>query len=192
MDPQSLIAASSVAAVVSDPRQPDNPIVACNQSFVDLTGYTRQDIIGRNCRFLRGPQTEPERTQLLRDAVASAKPAIVELINYRQDGTVFRNAVMIAPLFGQNGELMYFLGSQMRLDDTTGNRANAAREQLGKLSRRQGQVLELIAKGRLNKQIAHDLGLQERTVKMHRSALLRALNVKTVAEAIRIAIEAGL
>lgn len=192
MDPDSLIADSSVAAVVSDPRQPDNPIVACNQAFIDLTGYTLEDILGRNCRFLRGPRTEAERTRILRDAVAGARPAMVELINYRRDGTAFRNAVMIAPLFGEDGEVAYFLGSQIGIDEAAGDRAAFARGKCEKLTVRQRQVLELLAKGRLNKQIAYDLGLQERTVKMHRSALLRALEVKTVAEAIRIAIEAGL
>lgn len=187
-----MIAASSVAAVVSDPRRHDNPIIACNQAFVELTGYAREDIIGRNCRFLRGPRTEPERTQTLREAVAAAKPTMVELTNYRRDGTAFRNAVMIAPLFGEDGELNYFLGSQIGLDDLAGDRADSARDKLAKLTRRQRQVVEGLARGLLNKQIAYELGLQERTVKMHRSALLRALNVKTVAEAIRIAIEAGL
>lgn len=103
MNPDSLIAGGSTAAVVSDPRQPDNPIVACNQAFVDLTGYPREHIIGRNCRFLRGPETEEHQTQKLRDAVAAVRPVMVELVNYRQDNTPFRNAVMIAPLFGDDG-----------------------------------------------------------------------------------------
>lgn len=192
MNPDSLIDGSSVAAVVSDPRRPDNPIVACNQAFIDLTGYAREEILGRNCRFLRGPRTEAERTQALRDAVAAARPAMVELVNYRHDGTPFRNAVMIAPLFGDDGQLMYFLGSQIAIDDAAVDRATAARSRLDKLSPRQRQVVQGLARGRLNKQIAHDLGLSERTIKMHRSAMLRGMDVRTVAEAIRIAIEGGL
>ena len=96
MTPESLIADSTIAAVVSDPRQPDNPIVACNNAFMFLTGYDRDEIVGRNCRFLRGERTEPEQTAKLRDAVAERRPTMVELINYRKDGTAFRNAVMIA------------------------------------------------------------------------------------------------
>ena len=57
MSPESLIASSKVAAVVSDPRQPDNPIVACNEAFMQLTGYPKEEILGRNCRFLRGERT---------------------------------------------------------------------------------------------------------------------------------------
>lgn len=191
LTPDELIANSNVAAVVSDPRQPDNPIIACNAAFIELTGYARDEIVGRNCRFLRGERTEPEQTAMLRDAVAQRRPLMVELINYRKDGSAFRNAVMIAPLFDEHGELAYFLGSQMAIDDEGASRHDQAREKIAALSRRQMQILEALAKGRLNKQIAYELGLTERTVKMHRAAMLRALGVRTVAEAIRIAIEAG-
>lgn len=181
-----------VAAVVSDPRTPDNPIIACNEAFCRLTGYSRDEIIGRNCRFLRGDRTEPEQTAMLRDAVAAGRPAMVELINYRKDGTPFRNAVMIAPLFDDKGALEYFLGSQAAIDDSGASRHDAAREKVSRLTRRQLQILTALAAGRLNKQIAYDLSLTERTVKMHRAALLKALEVRSGAEAIRIAIEAGL
>lgn len=192
MSPEDLIANSMVAAVVSDPRQSDNPIVACNDAFLQLTGYSREEVLGRNCRFLRGERTEPAQTAMLRDAVANSRPVMVELINYRKDGTPFRNAVMIAPLFDAEGELAYFLGSQMAIDDGETSRHDQARARVDSLSRRQRQILEALAKGRLNKQIAYDLGLTERTIKMHRAATLRGLGVRTVAEAIRIAIEAGL
>ncbi len=192
MSPESLIATSKVAAVVSDPRQPDNPIVACNEAFMQLTGYSKEEILGRNCRFLRGDRTEPEQTAMLREAVAQSRPVMVELINYKKDGTPFRNAVMIAPLFDEKGDLAYFLGSQMAIDDTGASRHEQARALVEGLSRRQRQILEALAKGRLNKQIAYELDLTERTIKMHRAAMLRALGVRTVAEAIRIAIEAGL
>ena len=192
MSPESLIATSKVAAVVSDPRQPDNPIVACNEAFMQLTGYSKEEILGRNCRFLRGDRTEPEQTAMLREAVAQSRPTMVELINYKKDGTPFRNAVMIAPLFDEQGELVYFLGSQMAIDDSGASRHEQARALVEGLSRRQRQILEALAKGRLNKQIAYELDLTERTIKMHRAAMLRALGVRTVAEAIRIAIEASL
>ena len=191
MDPDSLIASSRVAAVVSDPRRPDNPIVACNEAFLELTGYTRDEVIGRNCRFLRGRGTEPEQAAMLREAVAQTRPAMVELINYRKDGSAFRNAVMVAPLFDEEGDLQFFLGSQMAIDDTEASRHQQARTRIEGLSRRQRQILRALAQGQLNKQIAYELGVTERTVKMHRAAVLRALDVRTVAEAIRIAIEAG-
>lgn len=192
MSPEFLIANSSIAAVVSDPNHADNPIVACNEAFLALTGYTREEVIGRNCRFLRGERTEPELTAILREAVASARPAMVELVNYRKNGATFRNAVMIAPLFDKEGALCYFIGSQVQVDTDEADRKERAREQVAELTTRQRQILDALSRGRLNKQIAFDLGLQERTVKMHRAALLRSLGVRTNAEAIRIAIESGL
>jgi PAS domain S-box-containing protein len=188
---ETLISNSKVAAVVSDPSLPDNPIVACNEAFMQLTGYRRDEIVGRNCRFLRGDRTEPEQTAMLRDAIAAHRPVMVELINYKKDGTPFRNAVMIAPLFDEAGQVAYYLGSQMAIDEAGASRHDRARALVDGLSRRQRQILEALAKGRLNKQIAYELGLTERTIKMHRAAMLKALGVRTVAEAIRIAIEAG-
>ncbi|MEC3950568.1 PAS domain-containing protein [Sphingobium sp. HWE2-09] len=197
MSLNAMIAESAVAAVITDPRLPDNPIVACNDAFLALTGYDRDDIIGRNCRFMVGPDTEKAGIETIRAALRDERPVLVELVNYRKDGTRFRNAVMIAPVFGENGTLDWYLGSQMAVasdaDDNGGNRrAEEAAALIGTLTSRQHAVLVGMAKGRLNKQIAFDLGLTERTVKMHRAAMLRALGVRTAAEAIRLGIEAGL
>ena len=195
MSPGELIGSSLVAAVVTDPLLADNPIVECNEAFTALTGYRRDEIVGRNCRFLRGPGTEPRLTELLRDGIHRRQPVMVEILNYRKDGTPFRNAVMVAPIFGDDGNLKYFLGSQVELEEKSlpadGARSGAARERIESLSRRQREVLIEMAKGKLNKQIAHQLGVTERTVKMHRAALLGALKLRTSADAIRMAVEAG-
>lgn len=195
MDPDKLIKRSSVAAVVSDPRRPDNPIVACNTAFEALTGYAREEIVGRNCRFLAGPDTEPWLTEALRTGIRERQPTMVEILNYRKNGEPFRNAVMVAPIFDAAGEIEFFLGSQMAIaperPTSSDNRRRLAYQAVERLSPRQRQVLGQMARGRLNKQIAHELALTERTIKMHRAALLRALGVETSAEAIRLAVEAG-
>lgn len=186
---------SAIAAVLSDPRQPDNPIVECNRAFEELTGYSRDEILGRNCRFLSGPGTEPWLTEALRTAIRRRQPIMVEILNYRKDGSTFRNAVMIAPVFDADGDLQHFLGSQVEVPDDLARASDARRkiahEKVAALSARQRAVLVQMAAGKLNKQIAWEVGLSERTVKMHRGAVLRALDVRTTAEAIRIAIEAG-
>ncbi|MBA3526539.1 MAG: LuxR C-terminal-related transcriptional regulator [Pseudomonadota bacterium] len=193
---EQLVAASPLAAVVTNPRKPDNPIEAVNSAFCALTGYGAHEIIGRNCRFLSGPETEPWMTAELRLAVAERRSALVEILNYRRDGTAFRNGVMITPLFGPEGELTWFLGSQVDLGPgATGSlvsRRQRAEHLVAALSPRQRQVLELLARGLLNKQIAGILELSEKTVKMHRALLFKRLGVTTTAEAIRLAVEAGL
>jgi len=189
-----MIEASATAAVISDPRQPDNPIVACNAAFLELTGYARDDVIGRNCRFLSGPDTEPALSETLRTGIRNRQPVLVEILNYRKDGSAFRNAVMVAPIFDAEGELEYFLGSQVALAERPSDaatRQSVARQRIDGLSPRQREILKMMSGGKLNKQIAHALQLSERTVKMHRAALLRALGVQANADAIRLAVEAG-
>jgi hypothetical protein len=197
-DPADLavsIEASPIAAVVTDPRRPDNPIVAANAAFCALTGYARHEIVGRNCRFLAGPGTEADAQAVMRSAVAEARPALCELTNYRKDGTAFRNAVMIAPLFGADGAVAYFVGSQMDAGGAaplSASRRTRAAAAVAGLTRRQHQVLAHMARGYRNKQIAGFLGIDEKTVKMHRAALLDRLGAASSADAIRTAVEAGL
>lgn len=192
----ALIACSPIASVISDPRIKDNPIISCNAAFIELTGYSEPEIVGRNCRFLAGPATEPWLTEAIRSGVRRRGPVLVEILNYKRDGTPFRNAVLVAPIFDDEGELEFFLGSQVELQPdaptTNANRRMAASIAVKSLSSRQREVLAEIALGHLNKQIAHVLGLSEQTVKMHRALLMTRLGASTTADAIRIAVEAGL
>ncbi|MEH6700778.1 LuxR C-terminal-related transcriptional regulator [Parasphingorhabdus sp.] len=192
----ALIENSPIASVVSNPRLPDNPIVAVNDAFQQLTGYDRDFIIGRNCRFLAGEATEPWLTEEIRRGVQQRKSVLVEILNYKKDGTPFQNAVLVAPLFDEEGELEYFLGSQVEIDADSPSLAKARRMRavaiVKDLSKRQREVLQYIAKGLLNKQIAYELGLSERTIKMHRSILMQRLDVPSAADMVRLAVEAGM
>jgi PAS domain S-box-containing protein len=190
------VATSPIAMVITNPRKPDNPIEIVNEAFLALTGYRESEIIGRNCRFLSGGETEPAVREQMRNAIQHARPVLVDVLNYRKDGSPFRNGVMIAPLFDGEGDLDYFLGSQVDLErnDAAALSVRQARATtlVRELPARQRQVLEAMAKGLLNKQIAYQLGIAEKTVKMHRVLLLERLGGVTTAEAIRIAVEAGL
>lgn len=191
-----LVADSPVPSVISDPRLPDNPIVACNSAFCDLTGYSTEEVIGRNCRFLSGPGTEPWLTEEIRRGVREHQPVLVEILNYKRNGQPFRNAVLVAPIYDEHDALLYFLGSQVEIDRDAASPSSMRRirasEMVKSLSPRQGQVLKLVANGLLNKQIAAELDLAETTVKMHRAILINRLGLHTTADLIRLAVEAGL
>jgi len=198
-DEQRLVEAvgfSPIATVLSNPRKADNPLEVVNPAFCELTGFTEREIVGRNCRFLAGAATEPWLTERIREGVRTRRSVLVDILNYKCDGTPFRNAVLVTPLFDDNGELNWFLGSQVELGLESsavfaGRRERAVIAVKG-LPPRQRQVLELIAKGLLNKQIAWELKISEKTVKMHRALLMERLGVPTSADLIRLAVEAGL
>ena len=106
-----------VGITITDPDQADNPIIYANDKFVELTGYPRDDVIGRNCRFLQGDDTRDEPRAELRDAVANAEPVTAELRNYRKDGEAFWNRVNIAPISEEDGGAEYFVGFQQDVTD---------------------------------------------------------------------------
>ncbi len=186
---------SPIAAVISNPRLPLNPIIAVNRAFCDLTRYPVEEILGRNCKFLAGPATEPWLTERIAQGIRDKRPVLVEILNYKRDRTPFRNAVLVAPVFDLDGELEFFLGSQVELPaEATGpssSRHAHAVTLVKTLSPRQREVLELIAGGFRTKQIAWRLALSEKTIKMHRALLLQKLDTTNIADAIRIAVEAG-
>jgi PAS domain S-box-containing protein len=190
------VSASPLAMVITNPLRPDNPIEIANAAFCALTGYPEREVLGRNCRFLAGDCAEPWVSDQIRRALGERRSVLVDILNFRRDGSAFRNGVMIAPLFDDDGQLAFFLGSQVDLGIADAAalsvRQARARSLVAVLPARQRQVLEAMAKGLLNKQIAFHLGIAEKTVKMHRALVLERLGVATSAEAIRIAVEAGL
>jgi PAS domain S-box-containing protein len=130
--------------VLTDPRQPDNPIVFANGAFIDLTGYKEEEVLGRNCRFLQGPQTDRRTLDELRKALAEQRAVAVDILNYKADGTPFWNALFIGPVFDENGKLLYYFSSQM---DITERRQTQD-------SYLQAQKMEAI--GQLTAGMAHD------------------------------------
>ncbi|CAE6246963.1 unnamed protein product [Arabidopsis arenosa] len=99
--------------VISDPRLPDNPIIFASDSFLELTEYTREEILGRNCRFLQGPETDQATVQKIRDAIRDQTEITVQLINYTKSGKKFWNLFHLQPMRDQKGELQYFIGVQL-------------------------------------------------------------------------------
>ncbi|QDS74509.1 hypothetical protein FKW77_007162 [Venturia effusa] len=98
---------------LSDPSVPDNPIVYASQEFYRTTGYGREYVIGRNCRFLQGPKSDNSSVKRLIEAIAAGKEICETILNYRRDGTPFINLLMIAPLYDDKGRIRYFIGCQI-------------------------------------------------------------------------------
>ncbi|KAM3695915.1 hypothetical protein ACB098_07G169700 [Castanea mollissima] len=99
--------------VITDPRLPDNPIIFASDSFLELTEYTREEILGRNCRFLQGPETDQATVSKIRDAIRAQREITVQLINYTKSGKKFWNLFHLQPMRDQKGELQYFIGVQL-------------------------------------------------------------------------------
>ncbi|NEK60622.1 SpoIIE family protein phosphatase [Geodermatophilus sabuli] len=106
------VIATDMTFTITDPRQPDDPLIWVNPSFTRLTGYEYAEAVGRNCRFLQGPATAPEAVDTIRAALAGERPVSVTLLNYRKDGTAFWNQLSISPVFDGEGRLVSFVGVQ--------------------------------------------------------------------------------
>ncbi|MDP4023501.1 hybrid sensor histidine kinase/response regulator [Methylobacterium sp. NEAU 140] len=130
--------------IVTDPRQPDNPIIFANRAFLAMTGYGPEELVGRNCRFLQGPETDPETVAQVRSAIAERREFATEILNYRKNGSTFWNALFVSPVYNAAGDLVYYFGSQLDV-----SRRRDAEDALG-----QAQKMEAL--GQLTGGIAHD------------------------------------
>ncbi|XP_020598665.1 phototropin-1A [Phalaenopsis equestris] len=99
--------------VITDPRLPDNPIIFASDSFLELTEYSREEILGRNCRFLQGPETDTATVRKIREAIDNERDVTVQLINYTRSGKKFWNLFHLQPMRDQKGEVQYFIGVQL-------------------------------------------------------------------------------
>jgi len=130
--------------VVTDPNQEDNPVVFVNRAFFDLTGYTEEQVLGRNCRFLQGPDTDPDTLAEIRAAVREQRAFAVDILNYKADGKPFWNALFAGPIFDADGRQLYWFSSQFDI----------TRRRTSEQSFRQAQKMEAI--GQLTAGLAHD------------------------------------
>jgi PAS domain S-box-containing protein len=112
---QAAVTETRMAMAITDPNQPDNPIVLTNDAFLSMTGYPADEVIGRNCRFLQGPNTEPEAVEAIREGLRHHREVSIELTNYRRDGSPFLNQLLIRPIFDEQGHLVHFFASQVDL-----------------------------------------------------------------------------
>ncbi len=138
------VEAMALGMLISDATRPENPIVYCNPGFERLTGYTADEVIGRNCRFLQGPDTDRAEIARLRAAIAGGRSCSVVLKNYRKNRTAFWNALNVTPLTDDDGRVTHYVGVQTDI--------TAVKELEAQFLH--AQKMELI--GRLTGAVAHD------------------------------------
>lgn len=124
---ERVITASSNGIVVTDPTQPDNPVIYVNPAFESITGYSAEEVLGKNCRFLQGLDRDQEGVEELRRAIRDQRECHVVLHNTRKDGVDFWNELFVAPVFDRQGYLTHFVGIQN--DITERKRAEEALRQ---------------------------------------------------------------
>ncbi|UMY16947.1 PAS domain-containing protein [Methylobacterium organophilum] len=152
------VRATRMPMLVTDPSRPDNPIVFVNDAFTKLTGYTRAEILGRNCRFLQGPETDPRDVARIRDAVERRVPIEIDLLNHKKSGEVFWNRLLISPVFDEDGVLTYFFASQfdvtlerdrlVRLQNDRDALEQEVERRTGELTRSEGRLRFILEAGR--------------------------------------------
>ncbi|MCW2248641.1 PAS domain S-box-containing protein [Azospirillum fermentarium] len=141
----AIIDACPISISVADAQQPDTPLIYVNRRFQGLTGYEPADILGRNCRVLQGPDTDPEAVAAIRRAVAAGDRIDTRILNYRKDGTPFVNGLLLAPIRGGDGAVTAYIGFQSDVTE------DARREE----AERQRQRIEVM--GRMMGGVAHEI-----------------------------------
>ena len=111
------IRATRMPMLITDPRRDDNPIIFANDAFLQLTGYARDEVTGRNCRFLQGPLTDRTIVDDMRQAIAAGRDIKTDILSYRKDGSTFWNALYISPVLNESGEVVYYFASHLDITD---------------------------------------------------------------------------
>ena len=155
----ALLNAIDNTLVVTDPNEPDNPIIYINQGFEKITGYRPEEVIGHNCRFLQGDDRDQPAVKEIREAVREGRAVQVELRNYRKDGSMFWNELYLSPVYDEAGKLVLFVGVQ--------NDVTARAEALEELRRARDTLEERVKKrtrelNTSNESLEHEVGERRR------------------------------
>ena len=122
------VESSAVPIAIADPYEADCPLVFVNDAFLKLTGYEEHEVLGRNCRFLQGPETRDADRQALKDAVRDKATISREILNYRKDGSSFWNELHMAPMLDDHGDLLYFIATQVDVTERMTRTENLRQE----------------------------------------------------------------
>jgi PAS domain S-box-containing protein len=164
---------ASSSVIITDQRLPDHPIIFCNASFEKLTGYSREEILGHNCRFLQGNDRDQEAINEVREAISTGGTCTVALRNYRKDGTPFWNELAISPVHDDEGLISHFVGIQQDITDRMSGR-NAGLDKINMVSHELKTPLTTI-KSTLQILKQRGLSVDEQFLKKSLEASLRAV-----------------
>lgn len=137
--------------VISNCKQTDMPIIYVNRAFTQMTGYEYDEVVGQNCRFLQGPDTDNNNKQIIREALKDECPCIVEILNYRKDGTPFWNRLSITPVKNDQGDTTHFIGIQS--DITRRRQAEELLQQANEQLNRDLQAAAVLQQAQLPKKL---------------------------------------
>lgn len=166
--------ATRMPMLITDPRQQDNPIIFSNLAFSELTGYSQDELIGRNCRLLQGPETDRDTLDRISAAIKDERPIAEHVLNYRKDGSTFWNALFISPVRNASGEVIYFFASQLDFTDIRNKEMNLA------LARRSAEDKVLASTADLR------AALEAKTMLVHEVDHRVKNNLLTIASIIRL------
>ncbi|WP_238602802.1 hybrid sensor histidine kinase/response regulator [Fimbriiglobus ruber] len=158
-----VIGAVTQGILITDPKQPDNPIVYASPGFVQMTGYKVGEVLGRNCRFLQGKDTDLEAVARVREAVRAGEPCTVEVLNYQKNGTPFWNELSVSPVRDETGILTHFVGVQVNVTERK------------KLEEKFRHVQKMEAIGQLAGGVAHDFNNLLTIINGYSEILLQSL-----------------
>lgn len=215
------IDASNNCVTISDPRQDDNPLIYVNKGFEELTGYTQEEALGNNCRFLQNEDKDQPGLVTLRQAIREGTKVNAVLRNYRKDGSMFWNELYLSPVHDDQGDLLYFMGvqndvsqrikleqglreaveaslrdatwlTQAILDRLSKVRTGADPSDMPSFTDREFVVLELLARGKSNVEIAKELELSVHTVRNYIASLYDKLELRSRVQVVIWAHERGI
>ena len=131
------LASAAEGITISDPSLPDNPLIYVNTGFEKMTGYAAKEVLGKNCRFLQGPDTDQAAGEEIRQAIRKDRPCVVEILNYRKDGSTFWNRLSITPLKDKSGKTTHYVGVQSDITElkNTRDKLEAANKELAKFQK---------------------------------------------------------
>lgn len=181
------------AMVITESWDRDLPIIYANRAFETLTGYAKDEVLGRNCRFLQGEDADPDVLSQLRIGLQNNSPTRVTIRNYRKDGRPFWNEVCISPILNRRGDATHFVGCQHAVPTPNSSLfQRKALDLVASLSHRERQVFEKLVHGYTTKEIALTFDLSPRTVEKHRLSMQAKMGTNKLALLIRYAIAIGL